>query len=132
MSEIALKVKPKIKSRKLPNALSRLGKFATQLDKIGVTVVKEIRRNLSGRYLQKRSGDLYRSWDYTLQRMADLGYTVKWETDSPYGRIHEKGGMTGRKHRSRMKKTRYATRALVAKGKAIHMILRNYMARLFT
>ena len=127
-------VKPKIKSRKLPNALARLGKLPIELDKIGVKVVKNIRRNCSGRYLQKRTGRLHDSWEYVLQRMSNLGWKLSVESDLsrvPYARIHDLGGMTGRGHKSKMKKTSYATRGFVQAGSFVHRVLKNYVARLF-
>jgi len=135
MAEISFTTRPKrIKSRKLPNALNRLGKLPVELDKIGVKVVKNVRRNASGRYLQRRSGDLIKSWSYVLQRMSNLGWRLSVESDfgiAPYSRIHDLGGMTGRGHKSRMKKTSYASKAFVQSKTAIKRILRDYMTRLF-
>jgi len=135
MAEISMTTRPKrIKSRKLPNALTRLGKLPVELDKIGVKVVKNVRRNCSGRYLQRRTGKLHDSWEYVLQRMSNLGWKLSVQSDLgevPYARIHDLGGMTGRGHKSRMKKTSYASRAFVQSKAAIKRILRDYMTRLF-
>lgn len=129
-----LTVKPKLKSRKLPNALKRLGKLPVELDKIGVRVVKNVRRNCSGRYLHKRTGRLHDSWEYVLRRMSNLGWRLSVESDLgqvPYARIHDLGGMTGRGHKSKMKKTSYASRAFVQSKAVIKRIMRDYMTRLF-
>jgi phage gpG-like protein len=134
MAEISIRAQPKIKSRKLPNALTRLGKLPVELDKIGVQVVKNVRRNCSGRYLQRRTGKLYDSWEYVLQRMSNLGWRLSVESDLrqvPYARIHDLGGMTGRGYKTKIKKTSYASRAFVQSKTAIKRILRDYMTRLF-
>jgi phage gpG-like protein len=129
-----LTVRPPLKSRKLPNALNRLGRLPVELDKIGVLVVKNVRRNCSGRYLHRRTGRLHDSWEYVLQRMSNLGWRLSVESDLgqvPYTRIHDLGGMTGRGHKTKIKKTSYATRAFVQSKTAIKKVLRDYMTRLF-
>jgi phage gpG-like protein len=134
MAEISFRAQPKIKSRKLPNALNRLGKLPVELDKIGVQVVKNVRRNCSGRYLQRRSDKLHDSWEYVLRRMSNLGWKLSVESDLgqvPYARIHDLGGMTGRGHKTKIKKTSYASRAFVQSKTAIKKIIRNYMTRLY-
>ena len=131
---MALTVQPKLKSRKLPNALARLGKLPVELDKIGVLVVKNVRRNCSGRYLHRRTGRLHDSWEYVLRRLSDLGWELSVESDLgqvPYARIHDLGGMTGRGHKTRIRKTSYASRAFVQSKTAIKRVIRDYMTRLF-
>jgi phage gpG-like protein len=134
MAEISLKVQPQIKSRKLPNALEQLGRLPVELDKIDVLVVRNVRRNCSGRYLHRRTGRLHDSWEYVLSRLSNLGWQLSVQSDLgqvPYARIHDLGGMTGRGHKTKIRKTSYATRAFVQSKTQIKRILRDYMTRLF-
>lgn len=56
----------------------------------------EININLSGRVLNRRSGDLFRSWqNKSIKRIAG-GMRLTKKSSLPYTRIHELGGMAGR------------------------------------
>lgn len=131
MSEISLTVSKPIKSRKLPNAVRELGKLPASLDKIGVTVVREIRRNCNGRYLKRRSGDLRNSWEHSVKKMSNLGWRLAVESDIAYARIHDLGGRTGRQHKTKIRKTSYATRGWLAKRSQIKRIMKDFQTRIF-
>lgn len=133
MPEISLTTNKPIKSRKLPNAVRELGKLPTALDKIGVSVVRGVRRNCNGRYLQRRTGRLHDSWGHVVEQMSNSGWRlVVQSVDVPYARIHDLGGMTGRGHRSKMRKRSYATKAWIeAKRTAIKRIMRDFNSRIF-
>ena len=128
---IVFKTDKPIRSRKLPAAVRRINKLPRMLDKIGVKAVKAIRRNCSGRYLQRRSGDLHDSWEYVLETMSNHGWRLIVQSDIPYARIHDLGGMTGKGHRSKMRKRLYATRGMLTARKAIKRIMRDFIARIF-
>ncbi len=126
-----LTVKPKFKSRKLPKALMNLAKLNIELHAIGVEVVKEVRRNCDGRYLNRRTGNLYRSWEYVLQTLTNHGWRLSVESDVPYARIHDLGGMTGRRHKTRIRATGYALKAWITSKAAIDRIMKRYLVRMF-
>jgi len=120
----------KFKSVALEAALKNLGKLPFQLAKIGSAVTGEIKKNLSGRILQRRSGDLHDSWIWEINPTTK-GWDLVISSDIIYARIHEFGGFTGRNYATKIKKSRYVTRALLKKKGQIRAILRDYTARLF-
>ena len=61
--------------------------------------------------------------------MLSDGWRVVVSSDVVYARIHEKGGMAGRGHRTRIPKRRYATRALVAQKDNIRKAFRTFLAK---
>ena len=97
---------------------------------IGSLVTDAIRKNSSGRVLQRRSGRLEESWIWKVQAIK-AGWELAISSDAPYARIHEWGGFTGRNHTTKIKKTRYVTRAVLEQKARIRRILRDYVARLF-
>ena len=117
------------KSPALENALRNLGKIPEQLAKVGSAITGEVKRNISGRYLQRRSGKLYDSWEWEVQA-ASLGWRLTVGSDVAYARIHNFGGFTGKGHRTKIKKTSYLDRAVLAKKEQVRRILRDYMAHL--
>lgn len=130
---MGLKVQPKLKSRKLPKALANLAKLNVELHSIGVEVVKEVRRNCDGRYLKRRTGKLYGAWGYELRPLPH-GYRLAVQADlakAPHARIHDLGGMTGRRHRTRIRATGYALKAWITSRAAIDRIMKKYVVRMF-
>jgi len=131
MSEISFTTDRPIRSRKLPAALRRLEKLPQTLDRVGIGVVKEIRRNCNGRYLKRRTGRLHDSWEYVLRTMSNAGWRLVVQSDVEYARIHDLGGLTGKGHRSKMRKRLYATRAWLKQRTRIKTIMRDYLSRIF-
>jgi len=130
---MSLIVQPKLKSRKLPKALKNLVQLDKQLHRIGVRVIKEIRRNLSGRYLHKRSGALYGSWDYEVRPIAH-GYRLTTYADlgkAPYARIHDLGGMTGRGHKTKIRRRSYAKYAWLTTHNERDRIMKKWLVEMF-
>lgn len=117
------------KSVALENALRNLGKIPEQLGKIGSVVTTEIKRNLSGRILQRRTGRLHDSWEWAVSAL-NAGWRLVVGSDVVYARIHEFGGWTGKNHRTKIKKTRYVSRAIIAKKTFVRRILRDYAAKI--
>lgn len=119
-----------VKSVALANALRNLGRIPDQLGRIGSVVTTEIRRNLSGRVLQRRSGKLHDSWTWQIAAKS-AGWVLTIGSDVIYARIHEFGGFTGAGHRTRIKKSRYVSRAVIAKKAQIRRLLRDFLTRIF-
>ncbi len=119
-----------IKSVGLTNALRNLKKIPDRLNRIGQVITAEIGRNLSGRILQRRSGDLYNSWEWQVTA-KNAGWDLVIGSDVIYARIHEFGGWTGRDHHTRIKKSRYVSRAITAKRTQVRRILRGFVAKIF-
>jgi len=131
MFQLRIKGNPKgFKSSALAAALRNLGRLPEQLGKVGIAITAEIKRNLSGRILQRRTGRLCDSWDWII-RARNSGWDLVIGSDVVYARIHEFGGWTGAGHRTKIKRTRYVSRAVLAKKVQVQRILRDYIARLF-
>jgi len=132
MLQVSIKTRPKgFKSLALAAALRNLGRLPEQLGNIGIAVTAEIKQNLSGRILHRRTGNLHKSWDWKI-RAINLGWELAISSEGvAYARIHEFGGWTGAGHRTYIKASRYVTRAVLAKKTQIQRILRDYVARLF-
>jgi len=129
-----LTVKPKLRSRKLPKALKDLSRMNVQLNRVGVKVLKQVRRNCSGRYLQRRSGDLYKSWDKEIRPLPNHGYRLVVYSDlgkAPYARIHDLGGWTGRGHKTHLRARKYATQAWYWSYDQVKRIMKKYMVEMF-
>jgi hypothetical protein len=129
-----LTVRPPLKSRKLPKALANLAKLDKQLHRIGVKVLKEVHRNLSGRYLHKQSGTLYGSWDYEVRPLPHHGYRLSVYADlgkAPYARIHDLGGMTGRGHKTKIRRRSYAKNAWITSYNDVQRITRKWLVEMF-
>lgn len=117
------------KSKALTNALRNLGKLPEIMGKLGETLTKVIRRNLSGRLLNKRSGKLHNSWNW-LVTAYNRGWRLVLSSDVVYARIHEFGGWTGRDHATKIKASKYVQRALVKKRKQITKLFRDYIVKI--
>ena len=130
--KISIKGTPNsFKSVALENALRNIGKLPLLMAKIGSNVTEEIKRNLSGRVLQKRSGRLHDSWTWNIAA-SNAGWTVTILSEGvPYARIHEFGGWTGRGHQTFIPARYYVSLAVQKQVKNIVKLLKNYMARIF-
>jgi len=125
------RVTPKqFKSVALAAALRNLGRVPDQLAEIGRILTTEIKRNLSGRILQRRTGALHRSWGWEISA-ANAGWRLAIGSDVAYARIHEFGGWTGKGHRTKIKKSRYVSRAVIAQKVRVRRVLRDYTMRMF-
>ena len=118
------------KSPVLETAIRNLGKLPTELAKIGTAITSEIKRNLSGRILQRRTGALHDSWNWAISA-AQKGWDLVIGSDVAYAAIHEFGGWTGKGGRTRIRKTRYVSRAVLKKKTAVRRILRDYTANIW-
>lgn len=117
-------------SRRLRHAQGVLDRgLERHLHVIAKAVVPEVRRNLSGRILQVRTRRLWASWRYHVKRLKDM-WVLTMGSRSPYSRIHDKGGWTGRGHKTKIPKRSYATKALVAKKPMIRRELKKFTARI--
>jgi len=127
MLKVYSKANPKgFKSPALENALRNLGKIPEELGKIGTVLTAEIKRNSSGRVLQRRSGKLHDSWEW-LVSAVNRGWQLAVSSDVIYARIHEFGGWTGKNHATKIKKSRYVSRAIIAKKARIQRITHDYI-----
>lgn len=117
------------KSPALSAALRNLGRIPEQLGKIGAAITAEIKRNLSGRILNKRSGKLYDSWEWEVTA-ANAGWRLIIGSDVAYARIHNFGGWTGKNHRTHIRKSRYVDRAVIAKKNQVRRILQDFVANI--
>lgn len=124
-----IRVTPRrFRSKRLIGSLRKLGGLEAVVHRVGKRLRAEVRRNLSGKILQRRTGKLWSSWDFRKVALSD-GWRVVVGSDVVYARIHEKGGMAGRGHRTRIPKRRYATRALVAQKDNIRKAFRKFLAK---
>lgn len=111
--------------------LRNLGRLPEELGKVGSAITTEIKRNLSGRILNKRTGKLHDSWAWEVGA-KNAGWILAISSEGvPYARIHEWGGMTGRGHKTKIKKSRYVSRAVIAKKEQVRRILRDYISKMF-
>lgn len=117
------------KSPALEAALRNMGKLPLSLAKVGAAITREVRANLSGRILRKQTGKLHDSWRWLINA-ANNGWQLTVGSDVVYARIHNFGGFTGRNNATRIKKTRYLDRAVLAKKAQVRAILRDFMANL--
>jgi len=125
------RVEPKkFKSPALTAALKNLGRLPEQLGRIGYTLVNEIQRNLSGRILQRRTGRLHDSWEWHVFS-TNNGWELIIDSDIVYARIHEFGGFTGRNYATKIKKSRYLSKAMIAKKTQIRRIMTRYVSKIF-
>lgn len=125
--ELTIRATPKgFRSIALENAIRNYGKLPNELAKIGRIVTAEIKRNLSGRILKRRSSDLYNSWDWAITAQ-NRGWRLAIGSDVVYARIHNFGGFTGRGHRTKIRKTRYVDKAVIAKKEQIRRLMRDYV-----
>jgi len=126
---IKITVTPRrFRSKRLLGAERKLGGLEAVVVRVGKRLRAEVRRNLSGRVLQRRTGKLWESWDFRKQALSD-GWRLVVGSDVIYSTIHEKGGMAGRGHRTKIPKRRYATRALIAQKDNIRKAFRTFLAR---
>ena len=120
----------RFKSVALTAALRNLGRIPDQLADIGKILTTEIKRNLSGRILQRRTGALHNSWGWEIST-ASAGWRLAIGSDVAYARIHELGGWTGKGHRTKIKKSRYVSRAVITQKTHVRRVLRDYTMRMF-
>jgi len=126
---IRITVTPRrFRSKRLLGAERKLGGLEAVVARVGKRLRAEVRRNLSGRVLQRRTGTLWRSWDFRKQALSG-GWRLVVGSDVVYARIHEKGGMAGRGHRTRIPKRRYATKALMSQKDNIRKMFRTFLAK---
>ena len=116
------------KSRSLGRAEHWFDRLDENLAKVGVKVLNEVRKNMSGRILHRRSGNLWRSWGVRMDVSGDT-HNVIIGSDWPYARIHDMGGFTGRGHKTRIPKRAYARKALTARKNEIRRAIKDFMAR---
>lgn len=107
------------------------------LGKIRTIIRREIRRNLSGRLLNVRSGTLRAGLLDSIEvtkvgsRIVDGSLTFGYDLDAiPYARIHELGGWAGRNHATKLRKRGYMRRALVTKKHEIRQELSQFLVRI--
>ena len=99
------------------------------MEKLGTVIVKRIKRNLSGRILHKRSGDLHNSWDF-VHFMTSKGWTMVAGSDIPYARIHDTGGFAGRNHATKIPKRAYVRKSVVQEARRIRKIMAKFITRI--
>lgn len=114
----------------LQKALKQIGALPAELGKIGALLTKEIEQNVSGRILNRRTGNLWKSWQWEVN-VKDAGWQLIVGSDVVYARIHEFGGMTGRGHKTRIPARYYVSKAIVSTWTPINDLLANYMAKWF-
>ncbi len=117
------------KPRKRNRAKRIVTGLEIQMGQIGKRVVKNTRFNINNRLLGRRSGRLWASFEHKAFRLSD-GAAVLIGSDVVYARIHNDGGMTGRNHAARMRKTSYFTKAIVKSKKFIRKQLSGYIGRI--
>ncbi len=96
--------------------LQRRKSLLKRMERIGKRIVKEMKFNVTGSILIRRSGRLFRSLGWRMESI-DQGFRliVGSTKDSTirYAKIHDTGGMTGRNHATRIPKRSYARLAVV-------------------
>lgn len=126
-----MKTEPKrFKCPALENALRNLGNLPLQLAKVGDTLTRAIRRNLSNRVLKKRTGRLHDSWSWRIAA-ANRGWVMSVGSDCVYAAIHEFGGWTGRNHATKIPKRRYVSKAVISTKAAVRKLMRDYVTKIF-
>jgi phage gpG-like protein len=80
---------------------------------IGLLVLDQIRFNLSGVILNRRTGNLWRSYKSKVTKISTDWYRLTTYSDLPYARIHDVGGWAGRNHAAYIPKRPYHIRAWV-------------------
>jgi len=115
-------------SRKLRHALMWFNKLDGYLNRIGTAVLKEVRLNMQGRILHKRTGTLWKSWGFRLKTEGDI-HSVITGSHCVYSRIHDAGGWTGRGHKTKIPKSAYARKALTAKKELIRKTMKDFLAK---
>ena len=103
----------------------------TRLNRIGKRITRLTLYNINGRLLNRRTGNLYRSFGHTIKRITD-GYRLTQGSDGSvaYDKIHDRGGWTGRGHRSKMPRTAYHRIAVVKSKDFIRKQLEQFAAEL--
>lgn len=93
-------------------------------------VLRNVRVNLNGKVLHRRSSNLYRSFTGKLTRIEG-GYRVTIGSQVVYSKIHDTGGMAGRNRAVRIPKRPYFRLAFVMSQFFIRKQLKNYLAEVF-
>jgi len=102
------------------------------LEVVGRMLQRSININLSGRVLNRRSGDLIRSWQNRKVATIPGGWRASIWSSNPYSRIHELGGKTGRNHATTIPARPYVwtalernkARILKEVGDSLHQVVR--------
>jgi phage gpG-like protein len=119
----------KFNSPRLAVIIKGFGELPSMLDRLGKTLTKTIKRNLSGRILQKRTGKLHDSWAWLIEPMNN-GWRLVVGSDVIYARIQDLGGWTGRGHATKIPKSRYVDRAVIEKKAAVRKITENWFTKI--
>lgn len=93
-------------------------------------VLRNVRTNLNGKVLRRRTSTLYRSFSGKISRIPD-GYRITIGSPVPYAKIHDTGGMAGRNHATRIPKRNYFRLAFVMSKYKIRNELRRFLAEVF-
>ncbi len=104
-----------------------MGKAA---DRVMRSVLKNVRFNLNGRILMRRTSRLYNSF---VGRISVITNGLRVTIGSPvvYSKIHDTGGMAGRNRAVKIPKRNYFRLAFVRSAPIIRKELRNYLAEVF-
>lgn len=128
MDNITMTARPrKWESPMLKELINRLGDLPKLMGKVGRAVTTEIKMNLSGRILHKRTGNLWASWDWQLKAISQGWRLTIGSENIPYARIHEFGGMTGKGHKTRIKASCYVSKAVDAKKDIVTKWARDFV-----
>jgi len=131
MSDCSITIRrPDFKSKALTAALRNLGQLPSALGRVGNVVRGEIRTNLNGRILQRRTGTLRNSWDWRIIAV-NKGWQLIVGSDCAYARIQDLGGWTGKGHKTYIKPTQYVGHSLVDTKDKVTRILRDFISRIF-
>ena len=104
-----------------------MGKAA---DRVGRSVLKNVRFNLNNRILMRRTSRLFNSFTVRIEKITD-GLRVIIGSPVVYSRIHDTGGMAGRNRAVKIPKRNYFRLAFVRSAPIIRKELRNYLAQVF-
>lgn len=117
----------KFKSERMTRVMNALGELPGLMDSIGEKLTREIKRNLSGRVLNKRSGRLHDSWEWLVEP-AERGWRLEVASDVVYARIQDLGGRTGRNYATYIPASQYVQKAL-DRVKPVQKLMRDYITR---
>jgi len=130
MLKLSITANPKVPRRLSKAAVKLSPNLSVAIEDVGKILVKEMKRNVSGKVLNKRSGALFNSIDAEV-RTRKGSYSVSIIPDVPYAAIHEKGGRTGRGHKTRIPKRSYMKKALDDKRNEVIKIIRRFTSKAF-
>jgi len=130
---ITLKAFPaRFNSVRMAKAQGRLERLPVTLMKIGSMLLKEVQRNLSGRVLHKRTGNLYNCMNFQLALQEQGWKIIVGSTgDVPYDWIHEKGGFAGRNRSIYLRRRSYLEKAYIDKREQVDRWLHKFLQEVF-